>query len=82
MVADDLKKSSRARLPKQFYREEQAQDTGVSKQNYTTKYEELLKLNRSLITYKDISLPDTIYGGRNSLPQSCIGANELLQEKV
>eukprot|EP00111_Clytia_hemisphaerica_P021038 TCONS_00062031-protein len=82
MMADDLKKSSRARLPKYFYHKDEHQGMDSSEGYRNNKYEELMKLNRSLIVYRDIALPDTIYGGRNVLPEVSVGTNELLQNKI
>ncbi|XP_066919811.1 interaptin-like [Clytia hemisphaerica] len=86
LMTEDLKKSSKARLRKEFYRggnKIQGSQSGrgnTPSQNSDT--DELCQINRTLISYKDVSLPDKLYGGRNTQPCIVTDDKELLQKKI
>ena len=82
LMADDLKKSLSARLPKRFYGGEQSENIEAASRYQNSKYAEMCQLNKSLISYKDVSLPDRIYGGRNTAPEVFVENNEPLHIKV
>ena len=74
LMADDLKKSSKARLPKEFY-------GGIQTSNYSAVPENLCQ---ALINYREVCLPDRLYGGRSTQPDvvTVTNNNEPLHKKV
>ena len=85
LMTDDLKKSSKAKLSKEFYVKSQTQNHKACTENLSNKNlknSELCELNRALISYKDVCLPDRIHGGRSTQPNVVPDNNELLQKQV
>ncbi|XP_066911829.1 interaptin-like [Clytia hemisphaerica] len=86
LMTEDVKKPSEARLPKGFYRGgnpiQGSQSGRGNKPSRNSEAGELCETDRTLISYKDVTLPDKLYGGRNR--QSCIVTDdkELLRRKI
>ena len=77
LMADELKKSSKARLPKEFY-------GGNQTSNFSPVHENLCYHHRALISYREVCLPDRLYGGRSTQPDvvTVTNNNEPLHKKV
>ncbi|XP_066919739.1 girdin-like [Clytia hemisphaerica] len=82
LMAEDLKKSSKTRLPKGFYRGGNQIKSFQSGLESTPEDDELCQVNRTLISYKDVSLTDKLYGGRNTKPYIVTDDKESLQRKI
>eukprot|EP00111_Clytia_hemisphaerica_P000041 TCONS_00000106-protein len=86
LMTEDLKKSSKARLPKGFYHgENQIQGFQSGCGNTLSRNlndDELCQTNRTLISYKNVTLPDKLYGGRNKQPCIVTDDKEFLQRKI
>uniref|UniRef100_A0A7M5WZ94 Uncharacterized protein n=1 Tax=Clytia hemisphaerica TaxID=252671 RepID=A0A7M5WZ94_9CNID len=83
LMTEDLKKSSKARLSKGFYCGEiQMQSFQSDSRVNTPEDEQLCQINRTLISYKDVSLPEKLYGGRNTKPRIATDDKESLQRKI
>ncbi|XP_066920637.1 interaptin-like [Clytia hemisphaerica] len=82
LMTEDLKRSSKVRLSKGFYRGENQIKSYESGCGNTPKDDELCQIHRTLISYKDVTLPDKIYGGRNKQSYIVTDDNKSLQRKI
>ncbi|XP_066927747.1 uncharacterized protein [Clytia hemisphaerica] len=83
LMTENLKKSSKAKLPKGFYRGRNPMQSFQLGRGNTPEDDELChQINRTLISYKDVSLPDKLYGGRNTKPCIVTDDKEFLQRKI
>ena len=82
LMAEELKRSSKTKLPKEFYGKSQTQNHKACLENSSNRNSELRHFNRALTSYKEVCLPDRIHGGRSTQPNVVPDNNELLQKQV
>eukprot|EP00111_Clytia_hemisphaerica_P005772 TCONS_00016724-protein len=82
LMTEDLKKSSKARLPKGFHRGRNQIQSFQPGRGNTPEDDELCQVKKTLISYKDVTLPDKLYGGRNTKPCIVSDDKEFFQRKI